>query len=178
MGKTGRGICEHFDVPAREVDLLMGTISKSLGSCGGYLAGSKSLIDYLKFTTPSMVFSTAAPPSSVAAALESIRVLIEQPHRLSKLRENAELFLKLAKDAGLNTGASYNTPIIPIILSDSRLCLWMSQQLLERGINAQPILYPAVPESASRMRFFVTALHSEEQIHTAVQTVAELRGRF
>ena len=174
MGPTGRGICEHFGVSANEGDLWMGTISKALGSCGGYIAGRRALIDYLKYTTPSMVFSTAAPPASAAAALTAIRVLLKEPERVSRVREQASLFLKLADDSGLNTGNSDLTPIVPVILGNSRMCLWMSQELLKHGINAQPILYPAVPENASRLRFFLTAVHTDEDICRTVQCVSDL----
>jgi 8-amino-7-oxononanoate synthase len=174
MGPTGRGICEHFGVSANEGDLWMGTISKALGSCGGYIAGRRALIDYLKYTTPSMVFSTAAPPASAAAALTAIRVLLKEPERVSRVREQASLFLKLADDSGLNTGNSDLTPIVPVILGNSRMCLWMSQELLKHGINAQPILYPAVPENASRLRFFLTAAHTDEDICRTVQCVSDL----
>ncbi len=174
MGPTGGGICEHFGVSADEGDLWMGTISKSLGSSGGYIAGRRSLIEYLKYTTPSMVFSTAASPANAAAALTAIRVLRREPERVARVREQSRLLLKLADDSGLNTGNSKLTPIVPVILGNSRMCLWISQELLQHGINAQPILYPAVPENASRLRFFVTAVHTDEDIYRTAQCVSEL----
>ncbi len=174
MGPHGRGLCEHFGVSADEGDLWMGTISKALGSSGGYMAGRRSLIDYLKYTTPSMVFSTAASPASAAAALTAIRLLKREPERVARMQEQSRLMLKLSRDSGLNTGDSHLTPIVPVILGNSKLCLWMSEQLLARGINAQPILYPAVPENASRLRFFITADHSDEDIWRTVQSLIEL----
>ncbi len=174
MGRRGRGICEHFDVDPADGDLWMGTISKALGSGGGYLAGSRRLVDYLGLTTPAFVFSTACSPPNAAAALEAVRVLRREPWRIERLRERSSLFLKLADDVGLDTGASGDTPVIPVILGSSQRALAASQQLLERGINARPILYPAVRESAARVRFFVTSEHSEEQIVAAVEAVAEL----
>jgi 8-amino-7-oxononanoate synthase len=174
MGRHGRGICEFFGVDPAEGDLWMGTISKAFGSGGGYLAGSRRLIDYLGLTTPAFVFSTACSPPNAAAALEAVRVLRREPWRVERLRDRSRLFLKLADDAGLDTGASNETPVIPVILGSSQRALAMSQQLLAQGINARPILYPAVRESAARVRFFVTSEHSEEQIVAAVETVAEL----
>jgi len=174
MGRHGRGICEHFGVDPAEGDLWMGTISKALGSGGGYLAGSRRLVDYLGLTTPAFVFSTACSPPNAAAALEAVRVLRREPWRTERLRERSNLFLKLADDVGLDTGASGDTPVIPVILGSSQRALAVSQQLLELGINARPILYPAVRESAARVRFFVTSEHSEEQIVAAVEAVAEL----
>jgi 8-amino-7-oxononanoate synthase len=173
MGATGRGICEHFDIDPGDGCLWMGTISKALGSGGGYLAGPESLIQYLRYTVPAMVFATGLSPANAAAALTAVRLLQEDPGRVARLRERAGLFLKLAQDSGLNTGDSRDTPIIPIILGDSMQCVQVSQALLKEGINALPILYPAVPEKATRVRFFITANHTEEQICRAVRLVSE-----
>ena len=174
MGPGGRGICEFFGVDPAEGDLWMGTISKALGSGGGYLAGGARLIDYLGLTTPAFVFSTACSPPNAAAALEAVRVIGREPWRVTRLRERSELFLKLAIDAGLDTGDSADTPVIPIIVGSSQRALAVSQLLLERGINARPILYPAVRESAARVRFFLTSEHSEDDIVRAVETLAEV----
>ena len=173
MGLTGRGLCEHFGADPGDGDLWMGTISKALGSGGGYLAGREILIQYLKYTTPAFVFATAISPANAAAALEAVRVVREEPERPARLRERSRLFLKLAADCGLDTGNSCDTPVIPIILGDSRRCIQVVAQLLREGIDAQPILYPAVPESKARIRFFVTAEHTEEQICRTVQALAD-----
>jgi 7-keto-8-aminopelargonate synthetase-like enzyme len=174
MGPEGRGICDHFGVDPREGDLWMGTISKALGAQGGYLAGSDRLIRYLGFTTPAFVFSTACSPPNAAAALEAVRVLRREPWRVTRLRERSELFLKLADDVGLDTGPSADTPVIPVITGSSSRAILVSQLLLERGINARPILYPAVREAAARVRFFLTCEHTEEQIVRTVETLAEV----
>lgn len=174
MGPEGRGICDFFDVDPSHGDLWMGTISKALGAGGGYLAGSDRLIRYLGYTTPAFVFSTACSPPNAAAALEGLRVIRREPWRVTVLRERSELFLKLAIDAGLDTGTSGDTPVIPVIVGSSARAIRVSQLLLERGINAQPILYPAVRESAARIRFFLTAEHSEDQIVRAVATLADV----
>ncbi len=171
LGATGRGICEHFDVDPNDGDIWMGTISKALGSGGGYIAGRKKLIQYLKYTTPALVFATASSPANAAAALAALRVLREEPQRVSQLREQSQLFLKLAKDCGLNTGTCCDTPIIPIILGDSLRCVDVSAALLRQGVNARPILYPAVPENAARIRFFINADHTEEQICRTVEVL-------
>lgn len=176
MGKTGRGLCEHFGIDPAEGDLWMGTISKSLGSGGGYLAGRADLIRYLRYTTPSFVFATATSPANVAAALSALRTLRAEPERVARLRDRARLFLKLTQNFGMDTGNSGETPIIPIILGSSPRCIQISQELLSRGIDARPILYPAVRESAARIRFFITSEHTEEQIEYAVRTLAECLG--
>jgi 8-amino-7-oxononanoate synthase len=174
MGAGGRGICEFFGVDPADGDLWMGTISKALGAGGGYLAGGERLIRYLGYTTPAFVFSTACSPPNAAAALEGLRVIRREPWRVSQLRERSELFLKLAHDCDLDTGPSGDTPVIPIILGSSTRAIRVSQLLLDRGINARPILYPAVREAAARVRFFLTAEHTEEQIVRAVETLAEV----
>ena len=172
MGPGGRGICDFFGVDPSEGDLWMGTISKALGAGGGYLAGRDRLIRYLGYTTPAFVFSTACSPPNAAAALEGLRVIQREPWRVTRLRERSELFLKLAADCDLDTGTSADTSVIPIILGSSSRAILVSQMLLERGINARPILYPAVRESAARVRFFLTAEHTEEQIVRTVETLA------
>jgi 8-amino-7-oxononanoate synthase len=172
MGPGGRGICDFFGVDPAEGDLWMGTISKALGAGGGYLAGRDRLIRYLGYTTPAFVFSTACSPPNAAAALEGLGVIQREPWRVTRLRERSELFLKLAHDCNLDTGTSADTPVIPIILGSSSRAILVSQMLLERGINARPILYPAVRESAARVRFFLTAEHTEEQIVRTVETLA------
>jgi 8-amino-7-oxononanoate synthase len=173
LGSTGRGLCEHFGIEPAEGDLWMGTISKALASGGGYLAGPEVLIQYLKYTTPAFVFATAVSPANAAAALEAVRIIQEEPDRVARLRERSHLFLKLAADSGLDTGTNGGTPAVPIILGESRRCLRVAAALLREGIDAQPILYPAVPESKSRIRFLVTANHTEEQICRTVEVLAD-----
>jgi 8-amino-7-oxononanoate synthase/acyl carrier protein len=173
MGARGRGIGEQFGVNPRDVDLWMGTLSKSFGSCGGYIAGCREVVDYLKYTSPGFVYSVGIPPANAAAALASLQVLEQEPERVTRLQARSRLFLELARAAGLNTGLSNNTPVVPIILGNSLNALRLSRALFERGINVQPIMYPAVEEKAARLRFFITTCHSEEQIRQTVAAVAE-----
>jgi 8-amino-7-oxononanoate synthase len=173
MGKTGRGICEHYGVNPREVDIMMGTLSKALGSCGGAIVGDRALIEYLKYTAPGFVFANGMTPANVAAALTAIQVLEAEPERVTRLHERAELFLSLARERGLNTGNSHSTPVIPVILGSSIDSLRLSEVLFERGINVQPILHPAVEEKAARLRFFITTRHTEKQIRDTVDAVTE-----
>ncbi|MCO8124629.1 aminotransferase class I/II-fold pyridoxal phosphate-dependent enzyme [Stieleria sp. TO1_6] len=172
MGETGRGMAEHYDIDARQVDIWMGTLSKSAASCGGYIAGSHALIELLRYTAPGFVFSVGMPPAQVAAALAAIETLEQEPHRVQQLRDNSELFLKLCRDAGLDTGASDGTPVVPVITGNSMVALRLSNRLKTDGINVQPILYPAVDETAARLRFFITSEHSAKQIQFAAQRTA------
>lgn len=173
MGACGHGLGEHFQVRPQDVDLWMGTLSKSFGSCGGYIAGCKELVEYLKYTSPGFVYSVGMPPSAAAAALASLRVLSEEPERVSQLQARSRLFLELARERHLNTGLSNNTPVVPIIIGNSLTALKLSRALFERGINVQPILYPAVEEKAARLRFFISCCHSEDQIREAVASVSQ-----
>ncbi|MEM9586552.1 MAG: aminotransferase class I/II-fold pyridoxal phosphate-dependent enzyme [Planctomycetota bacterium] len=172
MGETGRGMAEHFDMDARDVDIWMGTLSKSAASCGGYIAGSKALVELLRYTAPGFVFSVGMPPAQVAAALASIKTLKDEPDRVARLRQRSDLFLSLCREHGLDTGDSGGTPVVPVITGNSMVALRLSNRLRGDGINVQPILYPAVDESAARLRFFITSEHSEEQIRFTVERAA------
>jgi len=178
MGRTGRGIGEHYGVNPRDVDLWMGTLSKTFGSCGGYIAGCKELVEYLKYTAPGFVYSVGIPPSNAAAALASLKVLKQQPDRVARVQANARLFLSLCKERGLNTGLGNNTPVVPVITGNSMHALQLSRALFERGINVQPILYPAVEEEKARLRFFITAAHTEDQLRRTADAVAEELGKI
>ncbi|QDU25247.1 Putative fatty-acid--CoA ligase fadD21 [Anatilimnocola aggregata] len=173
LGATGRGVVEHFGCNPRDVDLSMATLSKSFGSCGGYIAGSKELIEYMKYTTPGFVFSCGLPPGAAAGSLAALRLLKKEPERVYKLRANADLFLKLAKEKGINTGYAGGTGVVPVITGNSPHALMLSRALFERGINVQPILHPAVEEEKARLRFFINCMHNEEQIRYTVECVAE-----
>jgi 8-amino-7-oxononanoate synthase len=178
LGKTGRGIGEHFPVDRKDVDVWMCTLSKTFGSCGGYISGSKELIEYLKYTAPGFVFSVGISPPNAAAALASLQLLDREPHRVERLRKNAALLLQLAKEKGLNTGASKDSAVVPVIIGNSMLCLRLSKALFDRGINVQPILHPAVEEKAARLRFFVCSSHKEEQIRFTIDATAEELARL
>lgn len=178
IGATGRGAAELFGVRSSDVDLWMGTLSKALGSCGGYVAADRAAVEYLKYTAPGFVFATGIAPSNVAAALAALNLLEAQPERVATLRQRSQLFLELARRAGLNTGLSEGTPVVPIVLGSSVDALRLSEAMLGRGVNVQPILFPAVDESAARLRFFITSMHTEEQIRYAVAALAEEAERL
>ena len=173
LGRGGRGVSEHYGVAPSKVDIWMGTLSKSFASCGGYIAGSRSFIAFLKYTLPGFIFSAGMPPSSAAAALAALQVIKDQPERLQQLASRAALFLECAKAQGLNTGLSSGTPIIPVITKNSVRTLRLSEALRAHGVSAYPIVYPAVEEEAARIRFFVAADHTEEQIRYSVAKTAE-----
>lgn len=178
LGQTGRGIGEHYGVDPREVDLWMGTLSKTLSGCGGYIACRSDFVEYLKFTAPGFVYSVGMPPPIAAAAIASIQVMLREPERVKRLQERGHLFLEAARAAGLDVGTSAGYSVVPVITGNSVLATRLGNRLLERGINALPILYPAVPEKAARLRFFLTCEHEEQQIRDAVAITAEELARL
>ncbi|MBT2449796.1 aminotransferase class I/II-fold pyridoxal phosphate-dependent enzyme [Streptomyces sp. ISL-43] len=172
IGETGRGIGEYHGIERPAVDLWSGTLSKALASCGGYVAGSRSVIEYLRYTVPGFVFSAGMTPADTAASLTALRVLRREPERVTRLAENAALFVRLARGAGIDIGDSHDTAIVPCIVGDSLKTLRLAEALFQQGISVNPILYPAVPEEMARLRFFITCDHTPEQIRRTV-TVLE-----
>ena len=178
IGKTGRGISEYYQINPNDVDLWMGTLSKSFASCGGYIAGNSALIEYLKYTAPGFVFSVGISPPNAAASLAAIRVLKADPQRAIILQNRAKLFLDLAKEQGLDTGMSKDSPAIPIIVGDSLKSIQLSQNLFKRGINVPFMIYPSVPQNGARLRFFITCNHTESQIRSTVKILTEELDRL
>ncbi|WP_205370060.1 type I polyketide synthase [Thermoleptolyngbya sp. PKUAC-SCTB121] len=178
LGQSGRGIGEHFGIAARDVDLWMGTLSKSFASCGGYIAGSNALVEYLKYTAPGFVYSVGMTPANTAAALASLRLLQREPERVQRLRARSQLFLHLAQDHALNTGSSADTPIIPVIIGDSQRAIQLCHRIMQHRIHVQPMVYPSVPYDRARLRFFLSCLHTEEQIHLTVSAIAKEISRL
>ncbi|KUO22600.1 type-I PKS [Streptomyces dysideae] len=177
MGKTGGGMAQHSGVTPEDVDVWMGTLSKSLASCGGYVAGRHELIQHFRYTLPGFVFSAGLPPASTAAALAALRLIREEPERVTRLHDNSALFLRLASEAGVEVGTSEGTPIVPCITGDSMKALLLADRLYKRGISANPILHPAVEERLARLRFFITSEHTEKQITDTVRILAEELSR-
>lgn len=174
LGATGRGLAEACGVPARSVDISMGTLSKTLASCGGYIAGSAALIEYLRYTCPGFVFSVGMPPASAAAAHAALVVLREEPSRVERLRTRSARFRTRARAAMLDIGDEALTAIVPVVVGDSERAIQLTWALRARGIHVQPMVAPAVPEHEARLRFFISCEHSDSQIDDAVIAVAEL----
>ena len=174
MGRFGRGIGEHFGVAPADVDLWMGTLSKSFASCGGYIAGSGAVVKYLKYTAPGFVYSVGISPPNAASVIAAIQRLKAEPERVERLHERARLFLSLAREKGLDTGLSRDSVVIPIIVGDSLKSVELSNALFERGINVPFMIYPSVPHNAARLRFFLTCTHTEEQIRYTIETLGRV----
>ena len=174
LGEAGHGIEEHFGLH-NVVDVKMGTLSKTIPSVGGYVAGSRELITYLKHVARAFVFSAALPPAQTAAAQASFEVMEEEPERVEKLRRNVELFLGGLKARGFDTLNS-ETPIVPIICGEDERAFQMAKLCQEEGIFVLPVVSPAVPAGLARLRANVTAAHSEEDIAHALD-VFERAGK-
>lgn len=176
LGATGRGVGEHFGIAGADVDLWMGTLSKTLSGCGGYIAATGAMIELLKFTAPGFVYSVGMAPALAAASKAALDCMLAEPWRVEKLRSNGRLFLERARAEGLNVGLSQGYNVVPVITGRSVLAAQLSNALLARGINAQPIIYPAVEERAARLRYFLSSEHDRQQIcETVAATAEELR---
>ena len=173
VGKTGRGVCEAAGMPSNSIDVYMGTLSKTLASGGGYIAGDRGLIEYLRFLCPGLIFSVGLSPADTAAAIAALEILEREPHRPRRLRERAKFFRQVARENGLTVGGDEESPVASLIVGDDKLAMLLSQNLLARGIEVQPIVRPAVSATTARLRFFLTANHTEEQILETVPAVAQ-----
>lgn len=175
IGATGRGIGEYHDVDRRAVDLWGGTLSKALAGCGGYIGADRGVVEYLRYTAPGFVYSAGMTPANAAASLAALRTMRAEPERLTRLRENSALFASLARRAGIDIGASHDSPIVPCIVGDSAKTLRLAEAMFRQGVSVNPILHPAVPEELTRLRFFVTCEHTPDQIR---HTVGALRRQL
>jgi len=174
IGPTGKGVREVYDVAGSDVDIWMGTLSKTLGSTGGYIAGSATLIDILKFEAPGSVYSVALAPALAAAAECALGILEAEPERVVRLQSLGRLFVDCAREHGLDTGKTVGSSIVPVMVGSSILATAASGTLLKAGINALPVVFPGVAMNEARLRFFISSLHAEDQIRHAVATTAEV----
>ncbi len=173
MGKTGLGIREHFGLEGRDVDIWMGTLSKSLAGCGGYIAGETALVEQLKFMAPGFLYSVGISPPVAAASLAALQCLLREPERVSALQARGQFFFQQTQAAGINTGSSNGLAVIPVITGSSVKAVRLSAAMFVRGINVQPIIYPAVQEKSARLRFFMSCQHTEVQILATVKAISE-----
>lgn len=174
LGKTGKGLRETFDVAATDVDIWMGTLSKTLSGCGGYIAGESALVENLRHLAPGFLYSVGIPAPVAAAAVKSLEIMAREPERVAQLKSISEYFIARARQLKLNTGDSEGIAIIPVILGSSVKAAAISSELFKQDINVQPILYPAVPEKSARLRFFLSCEHTEKQIDTTLDTLTAL----
>ncbi len=173
LGATGRGVFEHFAISPSDVDIWMGTLSKALSGCGGYIAGSGPLIDILRFHASAFMFSVGMSPPVAAAALAALHTMHQEPERVSALQRNGAMFVEECRRLGLDAGLTAGFAVGVVLIGDSLRTAKLAERLFERGINTIPVTYPAVPMRSARLRFFLTSEHTPEQIERALMATRE-----
>jgi 8-amino-7-oxononanoate synthase len=171
LGETGRGIEEHFNMPDT-IDIKMGTLSKTIPSVGGYVAGKKELVDYLRHASRAYIFSAALPPAQAAAAKAAFEVIMDEPWRVEKLRKNSEQFISGLQERGFNT-LNTETAIVPVICGEDEIAFRMTREAQHRDVFVLPVVSPAVPPDLARLRATVTAAHESEEIERAMDVIYE-----
>ncbi len=172
LGKTGKGTCDHFGL-TEDVDLIMGTFSKSLATTGGFVASDKRTIDFLRHHSRSLIFSASIPASTAASALASLKIMKREPERITKLWENTERMRKGLTSMGLNTGLS-QTPILPVFIGKDHNAFILCKQLEKHGVFVNPVIFPAVPKDNALIRISLMSTHTFEQIDFALQKIKEI----
>jgi len=172
FGQNGRGTIDHFAVHGR-VDIQVGTLSKAIGVLGGYVAGTRALIDFLYHRARPFLFSTSHPPAVAAACIAAIDVLMEEPHIIDRLWENTRFFQSGLASLGFNTGSSQG-PITPVIVGDGALAMKLSDRLFDAGVFAQGIAFPTVAIGKARVRTIVTATHTRDELQFALDTFGKV----
>ncbi|MEQ1910973.1 MAG: glycine C-acetyltransferase [Vicinamibacterales bacterium] len=168
FGANGRGTIDHFGVHGR-VDIQVGTLSKAIGALGGYVAGTRSFIEYLHHRARPFLFSTSHPPSVAATCIAALDVLMDEPDIIDRLWENTRFFKAGLQALGFNTGAS-QSPITPVIVGDGARAMAFSDRLFAEGVFAQGIAFPTVARDKARVRTIVTATHTKDQLQFALDT--------
>ena len=176
LGRNGRGTVNHFDLYGR-VHIQVGTLSKAIGVLGGYVCGSRDLIEFLYHRARPFLFSTSHPPAVAAACMAAFDVLEQEPERIQNLWENTKYFKQGLTAAGFNTGVS-ETPITPVIVGEAKIAHQLSAALFEEGVLATGIGYPTVPDGKARVRTIVTATHTRQQLDRALDIFARVGKRM
>lgn len=174
IGKTGGGVDEYFSLEPSDIDIKMGTLSKGLGTCGGYLAGPRVIIEYLRYNLPGFVFSVGISPPLAAATLESVRQLRGNPQIMADMHRNIDCFVAEAKKRRLDICLAAHTAIIPVLVGKDEDAFLLSNKMRERGVFVPPAVYPAVPKNKARLRFCVISDHEPEQIVEALDKLVAL----
>lgn len=172
LGANGRGIAEYANVNPKKIDIFMGTLSKTLASCGGFIAGNAELIEILKYSAPGFVYSVGLPPAMTAAALASLRLLRSDPERVHRLQKNCKLFFRECRQRGFDTGTSIGLGMIPVIAGSVKKTGRLLERMMERGFNPSPIIYPAVRIDTSRLRFFISSEHSTADLQSCAEALS------
>jgi len=172
LGPTGRGTAEHYGLED-DVDLVMGTFSKSMASVGGFIAGDETVIDFIKHRARTLIFSAAPPPASVAAALATVEIMEREPERRTKLWENARFFSEGLRSLGLDTAGS-ETPVVPVVVGEDDAALAMVQRLHDEGVFVNCVLSPATPPGRALIRTSLMATHTRDQLTRALEAIEKV----
>ena len=168
LGKNGHGIREHYGLKGSDVDIWTGTLSKTLASAGGYVAGSHALIDNLKFFSPGFLYSVGLPPPNAAAAIAALDIMLREPQRVERLQSISQYFMSRAREVDMDIGTAMGFAIIPAIVGDPIQAVTISQRLESQGIHAKPIIYPAVRDQSARIRFFLCCDHTTQMVDQTI----------
>ena len=171
LGKTGRGIEEHFNMPGA-IDIKMGTLSKTIPSVGGYIAGSNELVRYLRHSTRAYIFSAALPPAQAAAAKAAFEVILDEPWRIEKINANSRQFIQGLQQRGFNTLYT-QTAIVPVICGEDETAYQMTRIAQHQDVFVLPVVSPAVAPGLARLRATVTAAHEPQEIEHAMDVIAQ-----
>jgi 8-amino-7-oxononanoate synthase len=171
LGATGNGIAEHASLDPSGVDIWFGTLSKALVGCGGYVCGSRALVDILRARAPGLVYSVGMPAPAAAASLQALRIMQREPQRVAALQANSQYFWRGVQALGLDTGTSWGVGIVPVIIGADFTTLQAAERLEARGIYAFPVVAGGVPEATARLRFFLSASHSKEDLEAALSAL-------
>ncbi|MGI5848916.1 MAG: aminotransferase class I/II-fold pyridoxal phosphate-dependent enzyme [Christensenellales bacterium] len=174
IGRNGGGVDDYFGLMQGDIDIKMGTLSKGLGTCGGYIAGEKSLIDYLHYSLPGFMFSVGISPPIAAATLEAVNIMREGNPKVAALHNNIDYFITGAKSRGFNTCLAKETAIVPIMVGEDNDTYALSTMMLDHGVYVPPAVYPAVPKHQARLRFCLTSEHKLPQLNYALDTLDAL----
>jgi glycine C-acetyltransferase len=181
LGRNGRGTIDHFDVHGR-VDIQVGTLSKAIGAIGGYVCGSRDLIEFLYHRARPFLFSTSHPPSVTATCIAAFDVLEQEPERIERLWKNTKFFKKELGNLGFNIGGkntpASETPITPIIIGDGKLTMDFSRELFKEGVFATGIAFPTVPEGKARIRTIMSSEHTQAQMEKALEVLGRVAKRM
>ena len=179
LGKTGKGIAEHYGLPCSVIDILMGTLSKSFASCGGIIMGSQSLINMLRYKAKGFhLYSAGIPPTAAGAAHAALDLMVKEPERITKLHENSQYLASQMKQHGIDVGLNDGTPIIPVMLpknfQSNESMASLSRTLFRKGIHVIGLAFPVVPRNEARLRFFVSSNHTQTSLKETCEIVSNL----
>jgi glycine C-acetyltransferase len=181
LGRNGRGSVDHFNAHGK-VDVQVGTLSKAIGALGGYVCGSRDLIDYLYHRARPFLFSTSHPPSVAATCIAAFDILEQEPERIERLWANTRYFQSELRAAGFNVGGvntpATETPITPVIIGDGRATMDFSRALFDEGVLGTGIAFPTVPEGKARIRLMLTSEHTKAQLDQALETLTRVAKRL